>query len=378
MKPKRPAITKDVPSVKISFSIKFHSIISSVLIEMLNNIPDLHDTGSENYEWLLLRKLLRRGRFAGFTRNRANVDVSSSTRNKREENVRKRRRRLKMLMFLAKASSVLPTARSIDSLLQTRTANAQPSRNDSVMQPSVTAAAKITTQRTSPKPRAPTRIAKHTLPIYSVNRPISKGGPYSWSNTTLVKHMNKTKAAESYRDDKKIESSLAQMILYSVQNKMLRKKASAMTPNRTVPINAMQKSVRNSWSHLPNRHNSTSTITITADFPHRSIHRPSLKETRPFGLLKTGRIKKPCVGVTETANTGQLVTLSDCVRISFHFDCGTQNLLLDNDSFWSMLEVLRNEFLTETERTASDAFLLPSFSTDTVYRRDTHQHQHYG
>ena len=379
MKPKRPTITNDVPSVKISFSIKFHSNITSVLIEMLNNIPDLHDTGSENDEWLLLRKLLNRGKFAGFSRDRANADASSSTKNKENENVR---RRLKMVMFLAKANSILPTARSISSLQQTRTEDAHPSRNESViqsLQPSLPAVAKITTQKTSPKTRAPTRIAKHILPIYSVKRPISIGGPCpgtnvkASNNTILVDRMTKTKAAHSYRDDKRIQPSLEQLILCSVPNKMQRKKASATSPKRAVPINAMQKPVTNPWSHLPNRYYSTSTITIrtTADFSHRLILIPSLKETRPFGLLKTGRETKPSVGVTETANTGQPVTLTDCVRISFQFERRTQTLLLDNDSFWSMLEVLQNEFLIGTERTASNAFRLPSYSADTVSSRDT-------
>ena len=378
--PKTPAVTSDVPSVKISFSIKFHSNITSVLIEMLNNIPDLHDTGSENDEWLLLRKLLRGGSFAGFSRDRRKVGASSSTRNKREENVRKRRRRWKMVMFLAKASSVLPTTRSLCSLLLTRTKNAQPRGNESVMQPPLPEVTPTTRQKTTPKTRAPARIAKHTLLVCPVKRPVSKGDPCSWINvkarsyTILFYQMTRPKAAQSYRDDRMAQPSLAQVILYSVQNKALRDKASAMTRDRTVLINAMQKTTRNSWSHLPNRYNSTSTVSIrtTADFPRCSIAIPSLKETIPFGLRKTGRKTRPCVGVTETANTGHLVTLAECVRISFHFDCGTQTLLLDKDLFWSMLDVLQSDFLIETERTASDAFRLPSFSRDTVSRRDTH------
>ena len=376
--PKTPAVTSDVPSVKISFSIKFHSNITSVLIEMLNNTPDLHDTGSENDEWQLLRKLLSGGSFAGFSQDRANVGALPLTRNKREENVRKRRRRWKMVMFLAKISNILPTSRSLCSLLQTRTKNVQPKRSESVMQPPLPEVTPTTGQKTAPKTRVPARNAKHTLPVCPVKSPISKGDPCSWisvkarSNTILLNQMTRPKAAQSYRDDRMAQPSPAQMILYSVQNKVLRDKASAMTPKRTVLINAMQNPIRNSWSHLSNSNNSTSTFTIrtTADFPHCSIAIPSLKETRLFGLLNTGRETKPCVGVTETANTGQLVTLTECVGISFHFDCGTQTLLLDNDSFWSMLEVLQNEFFIGTERTASDAFRLPSYSADTVSSRD--------
>ena len=236
--PKTSAVTNDVPSVKISFSIKFHSNITSVLIEMLNNIPDLHDTGSENDKLQLLRKLLRGGSFAGFSRDRAKVGASSSTRNQREENVRKRRRRWKMVMFLAKASSVLPTPRPLCSLLLTRTKNVQPKRSESVMQPLLPEVTPTTGQKTAPKTRVPARNAKHTLPICPVKRPISKGDPCSWisvkarSNTILLNQMTRPKAAQSYRDDRMAQPSLAQMILCSVQNKVLRDKASDMTPKK--------------------------------------------------------------------------------------------------------------------------------------------------
>ena len=384
--PKKPTtITNDVPSVKISFSIRFHSNITSVLIEMLNNIPDLHDTSSANDEWLLLRKLLSGGRFAGFSRDRAKIDASSLTRNKREENVHRRRRRSKMVMFLAKASSVLPTAMFLCTLLQTRTGNAKISRKDSVMQPlqpSLREVAQITTKKTLPKTRAPTRIAKRALPIYSVKRPVSKDGPCSWTNvkaknnTTLVNQMTKMNPAQSYTDDKIVQPSLAQTLLHSVQSKLLMKRVSTVATKRNVLFNAMQKPISHSWSNLSNRYNTTSTTTIraAADFPRRTKNIPSLTETGLFGLLQRGRGAKPSVGVPGTANmqSDQLVTLTECVRISFHFECETQTLLLDNDLFLSMLEVLQNEYVIAAERTVSDASTLSSFRADTISSRDTH------